>query len=149
MTHAAMTEAVHAARGVPSALLLFALAFAAGIALAVPPPPQREARVVDLRGADETALEGEVRAYDGESFEFEAHAGEVLLARMVDAGGVLSLSLESPSGAPLIDGARPAADGLRVVLAESGTWRVWVRMDAEAARRGRSARFVLALRLLR
>jgi hypothetical protein len=136
-------------RGVVAALLLALLLCAAGAAQCVPPPPQRDARVVDLRGDAEASLEGEVRAYDGESIAFDARAGETLVARLVDTAGVLSLSLESPSGAPLINGARPAADGLRVVLAESGTWRVRVRMDAEAARRGRSARFELALRLLR
>jgi hypothetical protein len=147
-----MREVVAGPRGLRAALPLAALLLlGAAATTAVPPPPEREARIVELRaGADDAArVEGEVRAYDGESIVFEARAGEALLARLDDAGGVLSLSLEAPSGARLFDGARPAADGLRVVLAESGAWRLRVRMDADAARSGRSARFVLALRLQR
>lgn len=147
-----MREVFARSRAPRSALPLAALLLlGAAAATAVPPPPEREARIVDLRAGvdDEARVEGEVRAYDGESIVFEARAGEALLARLDDAGGVLSLSLETPSGVPLIDGARPAADGLRVVLAESGAWRLRVRIDADAARSGRSARFVLVLRLLR
>jgi len=142
-------EACAGSRTLRAALSLLLLC--AGAAMAVPPPPEREDRIVDLRaGADDEAkVEGDVRAYDGESIVFEARAGDALLARLEDADGVLSLSLEAPSGAPLFDGARPAADGLRVVLAESGAWRLRVRMDGDAARGGRSARFMLALRLQR
>lgn len=136
---------------VATPLVALLLLLVAALAAAVAPPPEREARIVDLRVAAEEAVnvEGEVRAYDGESVVFEARAGETLLARLDDVEGVLSLSLEAPSGAPLFDGVRPAADGLRVALAESGAWRLQVRMDADAARSGRSARFLLALRLQR
>lgn len=150
-----MREAGAGPRGKPAATalvaLLLLLLLGAAVATAVPPPPARDARPVDLRVGAKDALkvEGEVHAYDGESIAFEARAGETLLARLDEAGGVLSLLLVAPSGAPLLDGARPGADGLRVTLAESGTWRLWVRMDADAARSGRRAPFVLALRLRR
>jgi hypothetical protein len=55
------------------------------------------------------------------------------------------VALEAPSGARVLDGARPAAGGLQMLLNESGRWRVSVLMEGEAARRGAHASFALSL----
>ena len=86
-----------------------------------------------------------VLAYDHPVFAFDARRGERLLVQLEDPTATLMVSLEAPSGARVLDGARPAAGGLQMLLNESGRWRVSVLMEGDAARRGARASFALSL----
>lgn len=130
----------------PSALRFgAALAVVAVVAVAVPPPPEREPRMLDLAVGESNRVADEVRAYDHPVLMFDAQAGDCLLLRLEDPSTSLSLALEAPSGMLVLQGARPAADGMQACLGESGRWRIRVPMDADAARSGARAGFALLL----
>ena len=65
--------------------------------------------------------------------------------RLDDPTRTLVLALEAPSGAMVLDGARPGADGLQMLLSETGRWRASVLMEGDAARVGGRAVFTLTL----
>ena len=119
--------------------------FVAQVAHAIPPPPDREPRVVTLAPGRAVRLEDRVLAYDHPVFAFDARTGERLLLRLDDPTSTLMVALEAPSGARVLDGARPVAGGLQMLLNETGRWRVSVLMDGEAARQGAHASFALSL----
>jgi hypothetical protein len=118
---------------------------AAQLAHAVPPPPDREPRVLTLTPGRAVRVEDRVLAYDHPVFAFDARRGERLLVQLEDPTSTLMVALEAPSGARVLEGAQPAAGGLQMLLNETGRWRVSVLMDGEAARRGSRAPFVLSL----
>jgi hypothetical protein len=119
-------------------------------AWAVPPPPAREDRVLDLAGnGPEQVVRDTVRAYQSVPLSFHAQAGDRLLLRLVDSEQVLVLGMESPSGWVWLSGAKPGPDGLELRLGETGQQRLRVLMSADAARSGRAASFELGLRLRR
>jgi hypothetical protein len=117
----------------------------AQVAHAIPPPPDREPRVVTLAPGRAVRVDDLVLAYDHPVFAFDARRGERLLVQLEDPTSTLMVALEAPSGARVLDGARPAAGGLQMLLNESGRWRVSVLMDGDAARRGARASFALSL----
>jgi hypothetical protein len=135
-----------------TAVVLFAAAGLSGIppVHAVPPPPPLPETVIDLRaGGPERVVNDEVRAYQAVPISFEATAADELLLWLTDAEGLLVIDLEGPSGPRWLAGARPGPDGLRIRLTETGVHRVHVVMTGDASRRGRAARFLLRLKLLR
>lgn len=119
--------------------------FAAQVAHAIPPPPDREPRVVTLAPGGAVRVEDHVLAYNHPVFAFDARTGERLLLRLEDPTSTLRVALEAPSGAKVLDGARPVAGGLQILLNETGRWRVSVLMDGDAARQGADASFALSL----
>jgi hypothetical protein len=127
------------------AALLLAGVVTARSAEAIPPPPEREARRLRLTPGRVLRVEDRVLAYDHPVFSFEARAGERLLLRLDDPGSTLMLALEAPSGARVLEGARPAAGGMAMLLNESGRWRAVVQMEGDAARSGARAGFALTL----
>lgn len=119
--------------------------FATQVAQAIPPPPDREPRVLTLAPGTTVRVEDGVLAYDHPVFAFDARKGERLLVRLDDPTRTLVLALEAPSGAMVLDGARPGADGLQMLLNETGRWRASVLMEGDAARVGGRAVFTLTL----
>jgi hypothetical protein len=105
--------------------------------------------VVLTSDGPEQVVRDTVRAYQPVPVTFLARAGDRLLLRLVEADGVLALTIESPSGLVGLQGARPGPDGLWLRLDETGGHRLLVLMSADAARAGRAASFELGLRLLR
>ena len=130
-------------------LLLLGLcgAFPSG---AVPPPPPLPVEKVELPpDGSERVVNNEVRAYRQVPLAFEASAGDELILWLKDTETQLVLDVEAPSGLRWIQGAKPGADGLRLRLPETGTYRLSVVMSSDAARTGRKARFQLRLMLRR
>ena len=119
--------------------------FSMQAAQAIPPPPDREPRVLTLAPGTTVRVEDRVLAYDHPVFAFDARKGERLLVRLDDPTGTLVLALEAPSGAMVLDGARPGADGLQMLLNETGRWRASVLMEGDGARVGGRAVFTLTL----
>jgi hypothetical protein len=119
--------------------------FSMQAAQAIPPPPDREPRVLTLAPGTTVRVEDRVLAYDHPVFAFDALRGERLLVRLDDPTRTLVLALEAPSGAMVLDGARPGADGLQMLLNETGRWRASVLMEGDAARVGGRAVFTLTL----
>lgn len=119
--------------------------FSMQVAQAIPPPPDREPRVLTLAPGTTVRVEERVLAYDHPVFAFDARKGERLLVRLDDQTRTLVLALEAPSGAMVLDGARPGADGLQMLLNETGRWRASVLMEGDAARVGGRAVFTLTL----
>jgi hypothetical protein len=133
-------------------MFLAALASLCGAApsAAVPPPEPHPLVTIDLNPDGSAHLvENEVRAYRQVPLAFEASTGDELLLWLTDSGGLLVLDLEAPSGQRWIQGARPGTDGLRLLLAETGVYRLYVAMSGDAARTGRKATFQLRLMLRR
>ena len=135
----------HRVLGAGLAAVQVAGLFAAQIAHAVPPPPDREHRVVTLAPGRAVRVQDRVLAYDHPVFSFDARKGERLVVQLEDSTSTLMVALEAPSGASVLDGARPGRAGLQMLLNETGRWRVSVLMDGEAARRGAHASFALSL----
>ena len=119
--------------------------FSMQAAQAIPPPPDREPRVLTLAPGTTVRVEDRVLAYDHPVFAFDARKGERLLVRLDDPTRTLVLALEAPSGAMVLDGARPGADGLQMLLNETGRWRASVLMEGDGARVGGRAVFTLTL----
>jgi hypothetical protein len=115
------------------------------VARAVPPPPDREPRVLTLAPGKAERVEDRVLAYDHPVFAFDARTGDRLLLRLDDPTATLLLAIEAPSGALVLDGARPAKGGLQMLLSETGRWRASVLMEGDAARVGTRAAFTLTL----
>jgi hypothetical protein len=90
-------------------------------------------------------VQDRVLAYDHPVFAFDARRGERLLLQLEDPTSTLMVALDAPSGARVLDGARPAAGGLQMLLNETGRWRLSLLMDGDAARRGARAPFALSL----
>ena len=90
-----------------------------------------------------------MRAYRQVPLAFETSAGDELILWLKDTENQLVLDVEAPSGLRWIQGAKPGADGLRLRLPETGTYRLSVVMSGDAARSGTKARFQLRLRLRR
>jgi len=135
----------HRVLGAGLAAVQIAGLFAAQIAHAIPPPPDREHRVVTLAPGRAVRVQDRVLAYDHPVFAFDARRGERLLLQLEDPTSTLMVALDAPSGARVLDGARPAAGGLQMLLNETGRWRLSLLMDGDAARRGARAPFALSL----
>jgi len=133
-------------------MFLAALASLCGTApsAAVPPPEPHSLVTIDLHpDGSERLVENEVLAYRQVPLAFDASTGDVLIMWLKDTENLLVLDLEAPSGLRWIQGAKPGTDGLRLSLAETGTYRLYVAMSGDAARTGRKARFQLRLMLRR
>jgi hypothetical protein len=128
-------------------LLILGLCWAAPSGAVPPPPPHPLVKVELHPDGSERVVNNEVRAYRQVPLAFEASTGDELLLWLTDSGGLLVLDLEAPSGQRWIQGARPGTDGLRLLLAETGVYRLYVVMSGDAARTGRKAAFQLRLRL--
>ncbi len=132
-----------------TALVLLGLAFSV-VAVAIPPPPPRSAEQLDLPAdGSERSVSGEVRAYQPVPVEFAGSAGDELILLLTEDARLLVLDFEAPSGLRWIQGARPSTDGLRLLLPETGRYRIDVVMTGDAARTGKRAAFTLGLRLRR
>ena len=115
---------------------------------AVPPPPPLLVEKVELPpDGSERVVNNEVRAYRQVPLAFDASAGDEMRLWLTESGGLLVLDLEASSGQRWIQGAKAGADGLRLLLAETGVYRLYVAMSGDAARTGRKAAFQLRLRL--
>jgi hypothetical protein len=113
---------------------------------AVPPPPERNPTVVVASREEGARVHGEVRAYDAATYLVEVVRGAWLELGLEDVSGMLTLDVSSPSGMPLLEGARPGPDGMRLRVSEQGAWSIRVAMSADAARSGQRAAFALFLR---
>ena len=91
-------------------------------------------------------VEDEVRAYDFVTVRFSGTMGSRLALKLTgDLAHLLRYDLRAPSGT-LLEIPETINQGLqRVLLPEDGDYYLYVVMDADQARIGRSIRFILAL----
>ncbi len=114
---------------------------------AIPPPPERPPYTVTLPDSGcVVKVEDEVRAYDFVTVRFSGKKGSRLGLELTgNLAHLLRYDLRSPSGT-LLEIPATINQGLqRVLLPEDGDYYLYVMMDADQARIGRSIRFILAL----
>ena len=114
---------------------------------AIPPPPERPPHTVTLPDSGcVVKVEDEVRAYDFVTVRFSGKKGSRLGLELTgNLAHLLRYDLRSPSGT-LLEIPATINQGLqRVLLPEDGDYYLYVMMDADQARIGRSIRFILAL----
>ena len=123
------------------------IAIFSSLAGAIPPPPERPPHTVTLPDSGcAVKVEDEVRAYDFVSVRFSGTRGSRLALKLT--GGLahlLRFDLRAPSG-NLLEIPATINQGLQhVLLPEDGDYYLYVVMDADQARIGRSIPFILAL----
>jgi hypothetical protein len=117
------------------------------LAGAIPPPPERSPHTVTLPDSGcAVKVEDEVRAYDFVTVRFSGTKGNTLALELTgDLAHQLQFDLRAPSGTLLEIPATIDRGLQRVLLPEDGDYHLYVVMDADQARIGRSIRFILAL----
>lgn len=112
--------------------------------VAIPPPPERPPQELVLPGDGCTvSLEDEVRAYDYVLVTFAGEVGDTLSLQLTDSQWLLRFNIDAPSGSRLIETGISGAQAFRLLLPETGRYRLYVVMIAEEARRGTAAKFTL------
>jgi len=128
-------------------LLTVLIALFSPLAAAIPPPPERPPHNVNLPDSGcAVKVEDEVRAYDFVTVRFSGTKGSKLALELTgDLAHQLQFDLRAPSGTLLEIPAKIDQGFQRVLLPEDGDYHLYVVMDADQARIGRSIRFILAI----
>jgi hypothetical protein len=112
--------------------------------VAIPPPPERPPQALVLPGDGCTvSLKDEVRAYDYVLVTFAGEAGDTLNLQLTDSQWLLRFNIDAPSGSRLIETGISGPRAFRLLLPETGRYRLYVVMIGDAARRGTAAKFTL------